>query len=93
MTNWVKHELTTTFANPFDERLNSDRLHNLFSGSPGNEYIAQNLLSVSQTGVDLLEGFQSRLHKSNAPNPLKFFTPIKKMVYQTFNNPAVKAKT
>ena len=48
------HALTTTFVNPFNENLDNDRLHNLVSGSTVIDDIAQNLLSVSQTGVNLI---------------------------------------
>ena len=60
------HVCTVIFRNIFDEALDSDRLYNLVSGSSVNENIAQNLLSVSQTGPDLMRAFQSRLHWLNA---------------------------
>ena len=49
--NKVMYVLTTTFVNPFDENLDKDKLHNFVSGSPVNEDVAHNLLSVCHKQV------------------------------------------
>lgn len=74
-----RHVLTTTFVKPFDRVMDNDRLYNPVSGSPVNEDIAQNLLFVSETGVDLLQALRSKLHSSNKHNALKFLVPYRKM--------------
>ena len=56
------------------------------------EDIAQNHLSVLQTGLNLMRAFKPRLYLSNAADALKLPSSMKKTVYMTFTKSAVKVK-
>ena len=57
------------------------------------EDIAQNHLSVLQTSLNLIRAFKPRIYLSNAADALKFPGSMKKGVYMTFSNSAVKVKS
>ena len=84
--------MNNTFLNPFDNSLEKEKLNNLVSGSPVNKSITECLLSVSKSASQLMQSFKARLTSSIALCAHTFFNPIKKNMFHTFNNSAVKGK-
>ena len=80
----LKHVLSETFINPFDDDVDPTSLLNIASGSPVSPEVEQCLLGVPKRGEELYDEFTFRFNKE-CGNTLNVWDPIKRQERHDFS--------
>lgn len=88
MVENIMTSLTMQFLNPFRDDLDKEKLYNLVSGAPVENEISESLLSLEESGKEMMKAFEARLIE-NQPEE-QFFSPIRRLKGKTFGDAMVK---
>ena len=75
--------LKNDFVNPFNSNIDKDKLHNLSSGIPVNDDLAEDILQTKDCGINSYNEFVEKRTKSQA---VKIHDPIKRQKVSLFKN-------
>ena len=87
----LKHVLSETFINPFDDDVDPTSLLNIASGSPVSPEVEKCLLGVPKRGEELYDEFTSRFNKESG-NTLNVWDAIKRQERHDFSASNKKTK-